>query len=66
MDLQQVFSDIADGLKSIDASGAPFKNYLPGVGPYGEPQLLKLVCQKLTALPAYSAGVKTMLRYTGD
>jgi hypothetical protein len=31
----------AEALKWIDQTGIPFKNFHPGVGPYGEPQLLK-------------------------
>ena len=31
----------AEALKWIDKTGIPFKNFHPGVGPYGEPKLLK-------------------------
>jgi hypothetical protein len=58
MDLNTVVTDIADALRLIDSSSVPF--YIPGVGPYGEPQLLKLVCQHLSRLPLYALGVKTM------
>lgn len=31
----------AEALKFIDQTGIPFKDFHPGVGPYGEPQVLK-------------------------
>ncbi len=60
MDLARVVTDIADALKAIDSSRVSFKHFQAGVGPYGEPQLLKLVCQQLNSLPRYASGVKTM------
>jgi hypothetical protein len=50
MELLQVVSDIADILVAIDSCGVAFKDFQPGVGPYGEPQLVKLVADRLTAL----------------
>lgn len=61
MDLERVVVDIADALKSIDCSGVPFKGFQAGVGPYGEPQLLKMVAEHLNRSPQYPLGVKTML-----
>lgn len=60
MDLETVVQDIADVLKSIDSSGAPFKDFKPGVGPYGEPQLVKLVAEHLNRIPRYGGCAKTM------
>jgi hypothetical protein len=60
MDLERVVTDIADVLKIIDSSGVPFKAFRAGVGPYGEPQLVKLVAEQLNRLPHYPLGVKTM------
>lgn len=60
MELRTVVTDIADALKAVDSSREPFKTYLPGVGPYGEPQLLKLVCQHLNSSSRYASFVKTM------
>jgi hypothetical protein len=51
--LQQLIEDIADACVAIDASGVAFKAFQPGVGPYGEPQLVKQVAQFLNARPAY-------------
>lgn len=53
MELVEITNDIADALVDIDTSGVPCKNYLPGVGPYGEPQLVKLIVQHLNNLPKY-------------
>ena len=59
MQLEQVVSDIVDALVAIDASGVPFKQFQPGVGPYGEPQLLRAVAKHLNAMPVYAAAVQT-------
>ena len=45
--LESVVAAIVDALVAIDASGVPFRNFLPGVGPYGEPQLLSQVAAYL-------------------
>jgi hypothetical protein len=55
MDLDRVIIDIADVLKRIDNFGATFKDFRPGIGPFGEPQLVKM-----SLLPRYSSGVSTM------
>jgi hypothetical protein len=60
MDLGQVVIDTADILKYIDDSGSRFKEFHPGIGPYGEPQLVKLVAAEMSRLPQYSSGVTTM------
>jgi hypothetical protein len=52
-DLEEVIIDIADALVSIDASEPPFKEFQRGVGPYGEPQLVKLIAARLNKLPRY-------------
>ena len=45
--LTELVSRIADILVSIDKSREPFKKYQAGVGPYGEPQLVKKISQIL-------------------
>jgi hypothetical protein len=60
MDLEQVVNDIAHVVKIIDSSRVPFKSFQPGVGPYGEPQLVKLIAEHLNRSPRYAQGVKTM------
>jgi hypothetical protein len=50
--LECVVERFADTLVAIDSSGISFKNFSPGVGPYGEPQLLAQVAARLnTILP---------------
>lgn len=60
MDIEAVVQDIADVLKRIDSSRLPFKKFQPGVGPYGEPQLVKLVAAGLNNIEQYAGCVKTM------
>jgi hypothetical protein len=59
MDLEEVVSDIADALVYIDRSGQPFRTFQPGVGPYGEPQLVLRIASYLNELPRYGAAVRT-------
>lgn len=42
-----------------ESSGKPFRNFQAGVGPYGEPQLVKLVAAELNAMPTYRNSVRT-------
>jgi hypothetical protein len=60
MDLETVVQDIADVLKGIDSSGVPFKDFKRCVGPYGEPQPVKLVAEHLNSIPRYGGCAKTM------
>jgi len=57
--LEQIVGDFADSLLKIDSSGIAFRNFKPGVGPYGEPQLVRQVASHLNDLPTYSSKVKT-------
>jgi len=59
MDLGEVVTDIADALVSIDASRVPHRSFQPGVGPYGEPQLVKLIAAFLNGRPEYHGKVCT-------
>lgn len=59
MELLQVISDISDSLVAIDSSGVRFKEFQIGVGPYGEPQLVKGVADRLSALDRYAGLVAT-------
>ena len=56
--MQQLVEDIADAIRSVDGSGVPFKQFRPGAGPYGEPQLVKLITQHLARKPEYE-GIRT-------
>jgi hypothetical protein len=57
--LRTVATDVLAALVAIDTSGKPFRNYQPGVGPYGEPQLVRLVAEYLNALPRYDGKART-------
>jgi hypothetical protein len=46
--MQSLVDSFGEALKWIDGYGEPFKNFRPGVGPYGEPQLLKLIVTYLS------------------
>ncbi len=59
MQLASLVDDILEALLAVDVSRVPFKTFQPGVGPYGEPQLLKLVVQHLNRLPRYAGQVST-------
>lgn len=59
MELDEVTSDIANALVSIDSSRTPYRSFQPGVGPYGEPQLVKKVAIYLNSLPRYQGRVVT-------
>lgn len=39
--MKQLVDDFAEALFIIDQSGETFKNFQPGVGPYGEPQVTR-------------------------
>jgi hypothetical protein len=58
--MEQIVNHIAEGLKWIDNSGIPFRKYQPGVGPYGEPQVIRKVLQYLkTNYPNIYSNAKT-------
>ena len=57
--LQTIVSEFADSLIMIDTSGIPFRKYSPGVGPYGEPQLLKKISQEMNSNPNYKGRIET-------
>jgi len=59
MDLQSIITDVANALLEVDKSRIPFRAFQPGVGPYGEPQLLKLIAQHLNRVPRYEGSALT-------
>jgi hypothetical protein len=59
MELKEVMQDIADAIVRIDGSGKPFRTFQPGVGPYGEPQLVNLIATDLNQIPKYRNSVRT-------
>jgi len=59
MDIYDLMNDVTDAIVEVDASRIPFRSFKPGVGPYGEPQLLKLIVAHLNHLPEYKANAVT-------
>jgi hypothetical protein len=59
MELSTIVEDVANNLVDIDSSRIPFKEFQPGVGPYGEPQLLRAVVERLDRLFAYTGKIAT-------
>jgi hypothetical protein len=59
MELREVLQDIADAIVRIDTSGKPFRTFRPGVGPYGEPQLVKLIAADLSQIAKYRNSART-------
>ena len=59
MDLEEVVYDVAEALVRIDSSREAFRTFQPGVGPYGEPQLVRRIASYLNELPKYRAAVRT-------
>jgi len=57
--LDELITDIADALVEIDGSRIPFRQFQPGVGPYGEPQVVKLIANHLNAFQKYRSTVRT-------
>jgi hypothetical protein len=59
LSLEHIVESFADALVAIDFSRIPFKNFLPGVGPYGEPQLLSQVAAHLNAVLPCGGRIRT-------
>jgi hypothetical protein len=59
MDLEEVVSDVVEALVRIDRSGEPFRTFQPGVGSYGEPQLVNRIANHLNELLKYDGTVGT-------
>ena len=59
MTLNEVLSEIGNAIVQVDATRVPFRGFQPGVGPYGEPQLVKLIAAYLNGLPGLRGRVST-------
>jgi hypothetical protein len=59
MELQELISDITRALVRIDESGERFRAFRPGVGPFGEPQLVKFIVIYLNQLSKYRRAALT-------
>jgi hypothetical protein len=62
--LDCVVEKFADAVVAIDSSGIAFRSFSPGVGPYGEPQLLSQVARHLNA--ALPCGGRICTKRTPD
>ncbi len=61
MDYIDVVKTIADILKAFDAEKPVFKEFQPGIGPFGEPQIVGMIARKLLA-----QGIHSQTRRTPD
>jgi hypothetical protein len=61
MEFQEIVEIIADELKLVDQERPVHKNFLPGIGPFGEPQIVKIVSERLT-----SRGVQAQTKRSPD
>lgn len=52
--LPKLVARIADELVAIDCSGQAFRHFSPGVGPFGEPQLIRLLADRIRKSPEYA------------
>jgi hypothetical protein len=59
VDLRPILEDVADVLVAIDGSGVCFKKFQPGVGPYGEPQLVSEIARHFNAIQRYGGAVRS-------
>jgi hypothetical protein len=57
MNLEELVEAIADAVVHVDNSRIPFRSFQPGAGPYGEPQLVKLIAAYLAERPAFHGAV---------
>jgi hypothetical protein len=49
MDYCEIVKTIADILKEFDAEMPIHKAFRPGIGPFGEPQIVRVIAQRLSA-----------------
>lgn len=49
MTISVITATIADILKQHDTEMPRFRHFRPGIGPFGEPQLVKIIANKLTS-----------------
>ena len=59
MELSELVTDIAGVIVSVDSSGRSFRDFKNGVGPFGEPQLVKLIADGLNGTGKYSKKART-------
>ena len=63
MELNVIVCDIANVLKNFDSEKPIHKKFNPGIGPFGEPQLVKEISRRLNRL---NKGYYTQTKRTPD
>jgi len=58
-ELKDIAVDVADALVRVDDSRSQFRSFQPGVGPFGEPQLVKLIATRLNESSKYQSAACT-------
>lgn len=58
-DLKEVVTDVTEAIVCLDKSRKRFRDFHPGAGPFGEPQLVKLIAEHLNELPKYRGAART-------
>jgi len=61
MDINQLVCQIADFLKEFDSTKPVHKTFKPGIGPFGEPQIVKEIAKGLS-----SKGINSRTQRTPD
>jgi hypothetical protein len=61
MEYPQLVETIADILKKLDSERPVHKTFQPGIGPFGEPQIVRIIAQRLTDM-----GVEAQTRRSPD
>lgn len=61
MELPQLIRLMADSLQEFDSERPVHKNFQPGIGPFGEPQIVREIAKRLT-----SKGAAAQTRRTPD
>ena len=58
MELNEIVHDVAEVLKQYDSEKPVHKSFKPGIGPFGEPQLLNIISTCLNDLGKYQTQTK--------
>ncbi len=61
MNYVDIVKTIADILKAFDAEKPVFREFQPGIGPFGEPQIVGVIAKRLSAL-----GIPSQTKRTPD
>jgi hypothetical protein len=58
MELNEIVKDVADVLAQFDSEKPVHKTFKAGIGPFGEPQLIKIISERLNDLGKYETQTK--------